>query len=140
MTKLHAHDKEAFTSTKLPVSVGEVKTIYDSLAHKMGQPAESFQGKNLDQHATTADLYVLLTMLSDHFEFSTNEMYDLDASDEELLMKFFGKLADHYGSSTENDYDDEDDYDNEDDYDEEDMEPVTPVTPFPTPTTNSSGN
>lgn len=89
---MHLHDQgtSAFYTSELPVTVGELKAIYDHLATKLGEPANSYEGKPLYAKANTAELYFLLELIGDHYEVETNELHDLDASDDDMLMELFG--------------------------------------------------
>lgn len=84
----------ALEGMELPVSVGEIRAIYDSIVKDYGGVTHRFQGADSDA-ATIEDLQTLFRKILENYEQESMDLH-LNHSQMEALQRLFNNLAGHY--------------------------------------------
>lgn len=85
---------EALEGIELPVTVGEIREIFESMYHSHGGLHHAFLGANSDP-ATISDLQVLFRKVNENYEFEVKDLH-LKPNQMTMLRNIFNKLAGHY--------------------------------------------
>ena len=96
LIEIYEDEDEDYPNLPLPVTYGEVMSIYEKLLKSFGGRPYSLPEKDNSAPATVDDLLVLLYTVDEHFNSKTGQIEDLDTSDRNALMTLFDKLSGHY--------------------------------------------
>ena len=84
----------ALHNVPLPVTVGELRSVYDSINGEFGGGQYRFVGSDSDK-ATVVDLQVLFRKVMENYSYE-EKSFDLENSQKDALSRIFEKLAGHY--------------------------------------------